>query len=301
MRCCNKTFCKDCLREALGRYLTCPHCRNENPVAYNNDAIDMLVNDLKVLCLHHGKGCEWRGHLLYEPQHRTTECSYEEVACENWSSGCAVVCDRMLIKRHVKEECEWREIPCKYCSVPHAICKMKDHLRACPEHPVTCVNGCGEEGLLHKNIAGHLEVCPEAVVDCPFKEMGCHEGQLKRKDIQSHTTNAVSDHLALVMKSLVETKRHCEQAMQRQADTHKAQTDNLRAHIDQLQAEAVAHRDIHKTEIRHLNARIQKLQKDTRTETGQLKAHIHQLQSRAEADEHKTHKHMQYTYRGGHR
>ena len=50
------------------------------------------------------------------------------------------------------------------------------HLTTCPEHPVACVNGCEEEGLLHKNFTSHLEICPEAVVDCPFKEMGCRKG-----------------------------------------------------------------------------------------------------------------------------
>ena len=264
VKCCKKTFCKSCIDEALKRYSTCPLCRSADTVAYENDAIDMLVNDLKVLCLHHGKGCEWSGHLLYEPQHREEKCDYEEVECENrglLGLRCTVVCERRCMKRHMEEECKFRHVPCKYCSQLQLFVSMNWHVVTCPEHPFECANGCGEKGLLRRNIAGHLEVCPEAVVDCPFKEMGCSEDQLKRKDIQSHTTNAVSDHLALVMKSLVETKRHCEQAMQRQADTHKAQTDNLRAHIDQIQAEAVAHRE----ETKALKACIKQLRTEVQT------------------------------------
>ena len=68
VRCCKKTFCKDCLDKALKKSSTCPLCRSENPMKYENDAIDDGVNNLKVLCLHHGKGCQWSGHLLHKPQ-----------------------------------------------------------------------------------------------------------------------------------------------------------------------------------------------------------------------------------------
>ena len=257
VKCCKKTFCKVCLDEALKRSSACPLCRTANPVVYENDAIDDLVNDLTVLCFHHGIGCEWSGHLLHEPQHREEKCGYEEVACENRGFGCEVVSERRFMKQHSKQECNYRQVPCTYCNEFQRVWEMKGHLPACPEHPVECVNGCGEEGLLRKNIAGHLEVCPEAVVDCPFKEMGCREGQLKMKDIQSHTTNAVSDHLALVMKSLVETKQHCEQAMKKQADVHESETRGLNARIDQLQVE--------------VNARIGQLQMEVNAQRGQTK------------------------------
>ena len=252
VKCCKKTFCKDCLDEAMKRFKRCPLCRTQNPVTYENDAIDDGVNDLKVLCLHHGKGCEWSGHLLHEPQHREEKCDYEEVECKNRGFGCEVVAERRLMKQHVEEECDFREVPCKYCNEFQRVWEMEGHLPACPEHPVECVNGCGEEGLLRRNIAGHLEVCPEAVVDCPFKEMGCRESQLKMKDIQSHTTNAMSDHLALVMKTLVETK----QAMQKQADVHQSETRGLNSRIDQLQMEVKAQRD----ETEGLRARMEQLQ-----------------------------------------
>ena len=95
VKCCKKTFCKLCLDEALKRSSACPLCRTANPVVYENDAIDNLVNNLQltVLCLHHGKGCEWRGHLLHEPQHREDKSGYEEEACENRGFGCEVVSD----------------------------------------------------------------------------------------------------------------------------------------------------------------------------------------------------------------
>ena len=82
------------------------------------------------------------------------------------------------------------------------------------------LSGCEKEGMLHKNIENKptcMEVCPEAVVDCPLKEMGCSEDQLKRKDIQSPTTNCCVNHLALLMKIIVENNR-TKQAMQKQAD-----------------------------------------------------------------------------------
>ena len=237
VKCCKKTFCKQCLDEALKKSNRCPLCRTGNPVRYENDAIDDGVNDLMVLCLHHGRGCQWSGHLLHEPQHRDKKCDYEKVECEYRGLGCKVVAARRYMKQHVAEECDYREVPCKYCGELKRVREMGCHLETCPKHPVECVNGCGEEGLLRRNLAGHLEFCPEAAVDCPFKGMGCRKGRLKRKDIQSHTTNAVSDHLAVVMKSLVETK----QAMQKQADVHNTETKALKASIKQLQVELAAY------------------------------------------------------------
>ena len=91
---------------------------------------------------------------------------------------------------------------------------------------------------MRKNIDSHQQVCPEAEVDSPFAEMGCKEVQLKRKDVESHTTSAMSHHLTLVMKNLVEAK----QVMQKQTDAHKSETEFLKARTDQLQLEADAYR-----------------------------------------------------------
>ena len=63
------------------------------------------MNDLKVLCLHHGKGCQWSGHLLHEPQHREEKCDYEEVECENKGYGCETVGERQFMIQHLAEEC----------------------------------------------------------------------------------------------------------------------------------------------------------------------------------------------------
>ena len=276
VRCCKKTFCKRCLDEALKKFNKCPLCRTANPVSYENEAIDDGVNDLKVLCLHRGKGCQWSGHLLYEPQHREEKCDYEEVECENRGFGCGVVSERRFMKQHVVEKCAYREVTCEYCGELKKVWAMGAHLETCPKHPVECVNGCGEEGLLRRNLAGHLEFCPDTVVDCPFKEMGCRKGKLKRKDIQSHTTNAVSDHLALVMKTLVETKRHCEQAMKKQ-ESYIAENKYLKSSIEQLKIEAGAYR----MQTESLKARIDQLQVEAdahREETKGLKAHIEELQ-----------------------
>ena len=252
VKCCKKTFCEDCLVEALNNVCRCPLCRSENPMVYENDAIDDGVNDFQVLCLHHAKGCEWRGHLLHEPQHREERCGYEEIECERQEIGCEVVDERRHMKKHIEEECAHREVPCEYCGDFQQIWKMALHLISCPEYPVACVNDCCVKGLLRKNIDSHQKVCPEAVVDCPFAEMGCQEGQLKRKDIESHTTSAVSHHLALVMKNLVETK----QAMVVQIDAHDSEIDGLKDDIQQLQIDAAAHKTQTDAVINKLQAEI---------------------------------------------
>ena len=262
VKCCKKTFCKDCLDEALKKSNKCPLCRAECPLTYENDAIDDGVNDFKVLCIHHAKGCEWSGHLLHEPKHREDTCGYEEVKCDMWGIGCEVVDERRYMKEHVVEECEYREISCEYCGEIERAGTMEIHLLSCPDYPDVCLNGCQVEGLLRKNVDSHEQVCPEAVVDCPFAEMGCKEVQLKRKDVESHTTSTMAHHLALVMKNLVEAK----QAMQKQTDAHKSETEFLKARTDQLQVEA----DAYWNQTEFLKAEIQQLRTEAdahRTET----------------------------------
>ena len=252
VKCCKKTFCKGCLDEALKKFNKCPLCRAEYPLTYENDAIDDGVNDFKVLCIHHAKGCEWSGHLLHEPKHREDTCGYEEVKCEMWEMGCEVVDERRNMKKHAVEECGYRKISCVYCWDMQRAWEIETHLLSCPDYPVTCFSGCQVEGLLRKNIDSHQQVCPEAVVDCPFAEMGCKEVQLKRKDVESHTTSAMSHHLALVMKNCVEAK----QAMQKQTDAHKSETEFLKARIEQLQVKVDAYRTRTDSVIKKLQAEV---------------------------------------------
>lgn len=271
VKCCKKTFCKGCLDDALKKSDKCPLCRVECPLTYENDAIDDGVNDFKVLCIHRAKGCEWSGHLLHEPKHRKDKCGYEEIKCEMWGMGCEVVDERRYMKEHVAEECKYREISCEYCGDMHRAWKMGVHRLSCPEYPVSCMNGCHEEGLLHKHIDSHQEVCPEAVVHCPFAEMGCEEVQLKRKDVESHTTSAMAHHLSLMMMNFVEAK----QTMQRQTDAHKSETEFLKARTEQLQVEADAYRN----QTQCLKARIDQLQVETDAYRTQTDAVIKKLQA----------------------
>ena len=270
VKCCKKTFCKGCLDEALKKFNKCPLCRAERPLTYENDAIDDGVNDFKVLCIHHAKGCEWSGHLLHEPKHREDTCGYEEVKCEMWEMGCEVADERRYMKKHVVEECEYRNVSCEYCWDIQRVWEMETHLLSCPDYPVTCLSGCQVEGLLRKNVHSHQQVCPEAVVDCPFAEMGCKEVQLKRKDVESHTTSAMSHHLALVMKNLVEAK----QAMQKQTDVHKSETECLKARTDQLQLDV----DAYRTQTECLKGEIQQLRTEADAYRTKTAAVINDLQ-----------------------
>ena len=155
--CCKKTFCKGCLNEALKKSNNCPLCHAKSPLTYENDAVNDGVNDFKVLCIHHAKGCEWSGHLLYEPKYREDECAYKEICCEMWGMGCEVADEWRYIQKHVVEECKYRQVSCGHCG--------DIHLLSCPDNPVACFCGCQVEGLLRKNIDSQQQVCPEAVVD----------------------------------------------------------------------------------------------------------------------------------------
>ena len=88
--CCGQHFCKGCLeswfKKSLGERV-CPHCREVDFVHIVSKPLQRKINELKVFCSNHDKGCkvtlkleELKSHLSLS---NASGCGYVSIACPN--------------------------------------------------------------------------------------------------------------------------------------------------------------------------------------------------------------------------
>ena len=89
--CCGQHFCESCLNKWFARQRgkqSCPHCCRAEGEAFHhviNKGLRSEVNQLKLRCCHHGKGCQWTGELGALKAHLESEsgCGFVMVECPN--------------------------------------------------------------------------------------------------------------------------------------------------------------------------------------------------------------------------
>ena len=85
--CCGQNFCDSCLTEWLkrGEGKSCPHCRQTDFKSFINKEKIREINEFRILCTHHKKGCSWVGKLEDIKQHLEGNdgCGYVVVECSN--------------------------------------------------------------------------------------------------------------------------------------------------------------------------------------------------------------------------
>ena len=80
------------------------------------------------------------------------------------------------------------------------------HWEECPDFPITCPNKCNSSEMKRKQLIFHTQRCPEQVVACQFKDIGCSVF-IKRKDEESHMSSSMADHMMLLLKENRELRR----------------------------------------------------------------------------------------------
>ena len=233
--CCAKMFC--CEHSSRTEQI-CPACRHEPLSVSRNRGIDSIVKDLKVFCPKHKKGCQWSGHLCFEPEHRVA-CGYVSVPCEK---ECGVKVQRRFMKSHLTEECRLRELDCEFCDFKGTAADMTVHLETCPEYPIICPHGC-ELQLPRKGLNDHSSTCSEAPVPCPFAGAGCDVMSVKRKELAGHLETSVGAHLLLLATSnqclteeVVELKKEREGLLER-SKKEAASLEKVSAELQEVKAE----------------------------------------------------------------
>ena len=212
--CCGQHFCESCLNKWFTRQgkESCPHCRAEGE-GFNhviNKGLRSEINQLKVKCSNHGKGCEWKGELGALKTHLESEkgCGFVIVDCPN---RCSVVVLRKELKIHLKSKCSLRSYQCEHCGFKDTFIRItggiltKSHYDACPSYPLACPNQCGVTRIKRKDMAHHRSKCPQERLECPFAEAGC-KNTTRRCKLDDHLTSNQQQHLLLVMGAYKQMK-----------------------------------------------------------------------------------------------
>lgn len=204
-----------CCEYCLGK--ECPVCKktqHENSsVSFSEenhpftDKLNRIISELEVKCKFQPAGCPWTGKLkelfgFYGEKDHLSVCQFNIIKCHN--EGCKEIMHGRCLEEHDKL-CLFKNIICN-CGKSMLRKDMADHVKVeCPLAPSEC-KLCGaimKRNLLETHLreeVSEIPPCPEAMVDCKFKKYGCNE-QIKRKNIQSHNTQAGEKHMNLRVKS----------------------------------------------------------------------------------------------------
>ena len=249
--CCEKMFCSEHTYSA-GK--VCPACRHTPLSVTRNKGIDSIVKDLKVFCQHHDKGCQWKGHLCFEPNHRGETCGFEVVSC---AKGCEATLQRQLLETHILEECPRREVKCEFCNTSVTAAELESHQESCPDHPVLCPHGCGMT-LPRKEVEEHSPTCSEVTVPCPLASNGCNL-LLKSKDLADHLQTSVVEHLSLISKKNTALQKEIT-AMKDAQDSSQELQRKMQSELQRVSAENATLRvQLKKFTKDHATANLEKL------------------------------------------
>jgi len=106
---------------------------------------------------------------------------------------------------------------------------LNSHENDCLEALANCLCGSSLKKAvidLHKN-----EACPETVIDCSYKHIGC-QYQGKRGSMDSHIISNVS-HAELMMKEIIYLRQK-DDTLEDLVSKMKSENDRLASQIDQL-------------------------------------------------------------------
>ncbi|XP_015776359.1 PREDICTED: TNF receptor-associated factor 6-like [Acropora digitifera] len=165
---CGHRFCRGCIwRSIRDAGSKCPvdnQYLDELQLTPDYFAMREMLNHA-VFC----KLCPWRGPLSKLEDH-LKECDFVDVSCPK---NCCKEFQRRDLKKHLKNDCPNRTIPCTFCAEEVLWNSMENHFQDCPQYPLSCEK-CGKENIPRNEMQDHNEKeCPTADNECPFNVVGC--------------------------------------------------------------------------------------------------------------------------------
>ena len=227
--CCGNNFCFSCLEgwEKSVKGKKCPHCRAVNFKHILDKRSKREIDELKVRCSFHSKGCKWEGELASLEEHLKA-CSISDVKC----SQCFCTFKHNELQKHQKEECEHRRSNCVYCNTKgtHRMLTSSFHLSCCPDYPLRCPNKCSTQTIKRSEMVAHRSKCRKEPVDCPFKEAGC-KMRPDRNNLNSHLDVENKTHMLCLMTAFQQAQAQLRQQskqLQEQSTQLQKQSEQIR-------------------------------------------------------------------------
>jgi DNA-directed RNA polymerase subunit RPC12/RpoP len=147
--------------------------------------------------------CGWTGDLQKYQNHVNKDCAFANVTCPH--EMCSKELQRKDFEQHIKD-CDYREIPCKYCGKRIISIDMDEHEEnECAFGPVPCPNGC-KVRIIRLNLTQHEHCCLLASVPCPFAWAGCRD-KITRGDLESHIEKGQKGHMIMMGEKVVKQQQ----------------------------------------------------------------------------------------------
>ena len=108
-------FCRGCITKHLENSQRCPTCAGELTEETLTEPPRMVkdyLNESKIRCVYHDRGCEEIVQLQHLDQHEDS-CGYTPAVCTN--PGCGAILNKQDLAIHESELCEYRKLKCHSC------------------------------------------------------------------------------------------------------------------------------------------------------------------------------------------
>ena len=222
-KCCGCILCEKCVRKVE----TCPKCRKETFCSFMDQVLNRRIRSLKVSCPN--SECNKKSDLGTILEHLREKCPFELVECRN---GCLQKVERDKEAAHAERECSHRVIQCDLCEQrgPYQFI-TSTHLGECMERTVSCPEACGNE-VRRRELSAHMIVCPEVVISCPYRPLGCAM-DLKRGKMHVHLETHASSHVTFLTEKLGQQEGTVQELM-RKVEQQEQDTDRLKMVVEQL-------------------------------------------------------------------
>ncbi len=239
--CCSSPYCLDCVELLNLTTKKCAkvNCGKEFDIVTDDD-IERRIKQVIVYCPRQENGCNWIGSIEdleavhwssspvgIKPDPNNMACQYQELECPNL---CGLSLPRWVMQEHCLSQCGKGKVVCDEVlgvdeSTPPTTATTTNQAVS-SSSPVACPNHCGLPGILHHDIANHLEEeCPFRIVACDYRHAGC-DAELLLGDIPDHNSAFHQKHFDLVSEKL--------QLVTRENGVLRQRTEQLNRHVGDL-------------------------------------------------------------------
>ncbi|XP_006820423.1 TNF receptor-associated factor 5-like [Saccoglossus kowalevskii] len=149
---CGDRFCKNCVEKILQKSEepVCPVVDCQETVDVNEIVPDHAVRKdilaLDIYCEYRDNGCN-KIIKLRDLSSHIQECGYAEIDCIHKQRGCHAKVERRHLADHLASDCLYSPVTCEYCNQSLSREDLEEHVRRCPQAPVSCPNGCGVKDI----------------------------------------------------------------------------------------------------------------------------------------------------------
>ncbi|KAG2150893.1 hypothetical protein DEU56DRAFT_778938 [Suillus clintonianus] len=170
-RTCLHTFCHDCIITAVQHSPQCPIDRSPlslDDLSPANPIVKHLVDELIIECPKRVSGCTQTFQRQLLSAHVKDACQYVEIPCSEEQ------CDKLILRKDVgkhQDACVYRSTQCDGCDATIKYSDLSTHNSECPSKSATCIF-CFEE-FPRSQSQSHTATCLDFEIPCTQADNGC--------------------------------------------------------------------------------------------------------------------------------